>query len=114
MGREQGVAEGERQPAGKASRGPMAREANVPCWCPPRSYVVNLTFPMASSSDAVHNHATTQVSDSPLFSPDWSTGQVAVEQSEKKERKLTRVESGLKGRKAVVLQHVEECLQSGQ
>ena len=27
-------------------------ERCAPCWCPPKSYVVNFTFPIASSSDA--------------------------------------------------------------
>ena len=37
----------------RTGRNAVRDQLDSPCWCPPRSYVVNFTLPMASSSDAV-------------------------------------------------------------
>lgn len=60
-----------------------------PCWCPPRSYVVNLTLPIASSSEAAA-----------LYSINEGIG--------------LKMRTGVKGRlesgQSVVLQHMEKRL----
>jgi hypothetical protein len=58
---------------------------------------VNLTFPMASSSEAKRSAAS-------------SSGQPAAGDVKTRERRHTRVKSGLKSSETVVLQHVQESL----
>ena len=40
----------------RTGRNAVRDQLDSPCWCPPRSYVVNFTLPMASSSDAVQQN----------------------------------------------------------
>lgn len=61
--------------------------------CPPRSYVVNLTFPIASSSDAM--------------GVSYAHGRIAIRS---REGELTGVKSRLEGCETIILQHVKEGL----